>query len=395
MTPALLAPSSARVLPGVARVFSWPLAVAYLAFGLAWRLTLAPFLRVVGNRPGGFDRVSEFGAQGLEYLFWRTDRLPDLHGWPRVEGASPGPWWEAKRRLKQSRIAMLSWIVVAIYLYLGVGGQLGWVAEGYRTADRDAPYFVPQWLSGPHILGTGQLGHDVLAHGLRGITTGLWIGLFAALISCFIGTVLGALAGYFGGWVDVLVVWLFTTLESVPYLLLVLAFAYVLKANPAIKEAYEASFLKQDLHLSLGLFRIALVLGLLTWVGVCRTVRGEFIRQRDRDYVVAAHALGVPTSRVIFRHILPNAFHLVLVSFSLLFVNAIKFEVVLSFLGLGLEEGEASWGLMISNAKLELLREPSVWWQLTTATVLMFGLILCVNLFSDALRDALDPRLKT
>ena len=137
------------------------------------------------------------------------------------------------------------------------------------------------------------------------------------------------------------------------------------------------------------------MLGLLTWVGVCRTVRGEFIRQRDRDYVVAAHALGVPTSRVIFRHILPNAFHLVLVSFSLLFVNAIKFEVVLSFLGLGLEAGEASWGLMISNAKLELLREPSVWWQLTTATVLMFGLILCVNLFSDALRDALDPRLKT
>jgi peptide/nickel transport system permease protein len=136
-------------------------------------------------------------------------------------------------------------------------------------------------------------------------------------------------------------------------------------------------------------------IGVTSWVGICRSVRGEFIRQRDRDYVTAARAVGIPTRRIVFRHVLPNTFHLVLVSFSLLFIGAIKFEVILSFLGLGLEPGEASWGSMISQAKLELLRTPSVWWQLTTATVFMFGLVLCVNLFADALRDALDPRLKT
>jgi peptide/nickel transport system permease protein len=135
-------------------------------------------------------------------------------------------------------------------------------------------------------------------------------------------------------------------------------------------------------------------MGLTSWVGVCRTVRAEFIRQRDRDYVTAARALGLPTSNILFKQILPNVFHLVLVSFSLLLVSAIKFEVILSFLGLGLDPEEASWGSMISQAKLELLREPSVWWQLTTATVFMFGLVLFVTLFAAALRDALDPRLK-
>jgi len=124
-------------------------------------------------------------------------------------------------------------------------------------------------------------------------------------------------------------------------------------------------------------------------------VRGEIIKLRELEYVTAGRSLGLPTSRLLFKHVLPNAFHLVLVSFSLLFISAIKFEVVLSFLGLGLEPEEASWGAMIRQGAQELIRTPSVWWQITAATVAMFGLVLAVNLLADAMRDALDPRLKT
>ncbi len=385
---------SRRILAGASRVASVPLVLVYLAIGLVWRLVAAPFSPASGAR-GGMARWKRFAREGGAYLGWRTDRVPSLAGWALVEGASAGPWWEAKRRLKQSRIALWAWIGIAIYLYVGIAAQFGWIVPDFRGADRDAIYAAPQWFGGPYFLGTDQLGHDVFAYAIRGTTTALWIGTVAALLSCLIGTVLGALGGYFGGWVDILVVWLYTTLESIPYLLLLLAIAYVFKNNEDLRDSYKASFLAEDLHISLGLFVIVVAIGLTSWGGVCRTVRGEFIRQRDRDYVVAAHALGVPTSRIIFRHVLPNVFHLVLVSFSLLFISAVKFEVILSFLGMGLEEGEASWGLMISNAKLELLRDPTGWWQLTGATVFMFGLVLCVNLFSDALRDALDPRLKT
>ncbi len=146
--------------------------------------------------------------------------------------------------------------------------------------------------------------------------------------------------------------------------------------------------------MSLGLFTIVVAVGLTFWVGVCRVVRAEFMKLRDLDYVTAAQSLGIPTPRIIFRHIAPNVFHLVLIQFSLLFMSAIKFEVILSFLGVGMEEGKASWGQMITQAKLELMRADPVWWQIAAATTAMFGLLLCVNLFTDALRDALDPRLR-
>jgi peptide/nickel transport system permease protein len=175
-----------------------------------------------------------------------------------------------------------------------------------------------------------------------------------------------------------------------------LSFGYVFKKNEDFRAFWEGSFLHRGLGFSVGLFTIVLAVGLTYWVGVCRVVRGEFIRLRDREFVLAARALGVPSRRIVWRHVTPNVAHLVLISFSLLFLAAIASEVILSFLGVGLDEGEeASWGQMISQAKLELLRGQPVWWQITSATVAMFGLLLCVNLFTDALRDALDPRLRT
>jgi peptide/nickel transport system permease protein len=256
---------------------------------------------------------------------------------------------------------------------------------------REKPYVAP---SPEHPLGTDLGGRDVLLLTVAATRTAVVIGTIAGVVACGIGLLLGALAGFFGRWVDEIVVWLYTTVESIPYVLLMLSFGFVFRSK-GFSDWYEAGFLNA-MGVSLGLFTIVLAVGLTFWVGVCRLVRGEFIKLRELDYVLAARALGVPPRRIIFRHVTPNVFHLVLISFSLLFMAAIKTEVILSFLGVGLDVGqEVSWGQMITQAKLELLRSDPVWWQITAATVAMFGLLLCVNLFTDALRDALDPRLRT
>ena len=380
-----------RLLPTFARAISWPLAVVSALVG-----SIVRAVGILADPAHGVARLVAYARGWAGYLSFRQDRIPPLTGNPAYLRESPGPWHEARRRLCKSQAALWSWIGIALFVYVAVAAHVGWIAPSYDVAvDKNDVYVPPQWLSGPYFLGTEQLGLDVWKLTLRGTTTALWIGSVSAILSCTIGTVLGALAGYFGRWVDVGIVWIYTTLESIPYLLLLLAISFVLKSNPKFGVWYGETFFAKDLQISLGLFRLIFTLGITSWVGVCRTVRGEMLRHRDRDYVVAARALGIPTRSVIFRHLLPNVFHLVIVSFSLLFVGAIKSEVILSFLGVGLEPGEASWGQMISQARLELLRSPDpVWWQLTGATVFMFFLVLCVNLFSDALRDALDPKLK-
>lgn len=384
----------------VARVVSWPLALLYVAAGSCWQL-LAMLARGLRHGqhperglPEGARRWRQHLEQGVRYLGFASDEVPRWNGTVRRPGESFGPWHEARRRIKRKRVALLAWIGLALYLMVGIAAQAGWIAQGYDQADKEAVYVAPGWFAGPWFFGTDYIGHSVGAMALRGTAVALWIGTFAAVVSCVIGSILGALAGFFGRWVDDLIVWLYTTLESIPEILLVVAAAYVIKTNEGLRDTYNASFLKQSMGLSLGLFSIILVIGLTSWTGVCRQVRGEFIRQRDLDYVTAARALGVPTRRIIFRHVFPNVLHLVLISFSLLFIGAIKYEVVLTFLGVGVEPGEASWGRMIDQAKLELLSEPTKWWQLTAATAMLFGLVLCVNLFVDALRDALDPRLR-
>jgi peptide/nickel transport system permease protein len=381
-----------------ARLLCWPLAAAALLVGLLWRTlgALVAFLRFGRHPerglPAGLASLGAFARGGVAYLGLRTDRLPAFSGARGAEESTPGPWWEAKRRLKKSHVAMASVILFVAYLYVGLGAQAGWVASGWDRQVKGREYVDPGAEGLP--LGTDLYGRDVLALTLRGATTALWIGAFAALISCLIGVVLGALAGYFGGRVDDLIVWMYTTMDSIPYLLLLIAFSFAFKNNPDIRSAYDASFLNASWHISLGLFTIILVVGLTSWVGVCRVVRAEFLKHRDRDYVAAARSMGFSHGRIMFKHILPNVFHLVLISYSLLFVTAIKFEVILSFLGLGMEPGAPSWGAMISNGAQELLRAHPVWWLLTAATVALFGLVLAVNLFADALRDALDPRLR-
>lgn len=278
-------------------------------------------------------------------------------------------WADAFRRLRYEKVAMISLFVIIAYLVLAALCAAGLIFTDYAVVNNDAAYLPP----GPgHWMGTDIFGRDTLARAAHGTITSLIVGFFGAALAVVIGTFFGALAGYFGGVIDELIVWFYTTIDTIPYILLVVAFSFVV--GP-------------------GLSTLCLAIGLTSWIGHCRIVRSEFMKHREREYVQGATALGAGHARRIFLHILPNVFHLVLINFSLGFVTAVKSEVILSYLGLGVRAGTPSWGMMISDAKLELARE--VWWGLAAATLFMFFLVLAFTLFNDALRDALDPKLKS
>ncbi|MHC5036430.1 MAG: ABC transporter permease [Planctomycetota bacterium] len=278
-------------------------------------------------------------------------------------------WADAWRRLKRDRIAMVCFAVIILYLLVGVGIQVaGWTgALDVGAQDLTASHKPP---SAKHPFGTNVFGQSVLLRGLWGVRVALLVGVLSSLIAIPIGVVLGAIAGYFGGKVDEVVVWFYTTFASIPGLLLILAWALVLGK---------------------GMTSVIAAIGFTNWVAMCRLIRGEVLKHRGREYVLAAKALGAGNLRAIFLHILPNVLHLVIINFSLMFVYAVKSEVILSFLGVGVV-GEPSWGVMIDEAKQELFQ--GVWWQLGAATFFMFGIILAFNVFGDALRDALDPKLR-
>jgi peptide/nickel transport system permease protein len=237
-------------------------------------------------------------------------------------------------------------------------------------------------------LGSTSAGKSVFLRVFHGTKVAFIVGTCGAGLSVLIGAPLGLVAGYFGGWVDEVVVYVYSTLASIPYLLLMLALAFVVRQGP-IAATYR-SFVFSD-YFSLGLFNIVLVIGLTSWVTLCRLVRAEVKKVRQLEYIQAARALGIGRFRIMFYHILPNVFHLVIINFSLTFVTAIKSEVILTFLGVGVDK-EPSWGQMIANAKSELMQ--GIWWPLAAAGIMLFLLTLSVNYVGDAVRDALDPKLK-
>ena len=230
------------------------------------------------------------------------------------------------------------------------------------------------------LFGTDFLGRSTLRKTLYGTKTSITVALCASIISLLIGVPLGAMAGYFRGWMDDLVIWLVTTLNTIPYILLVMAFAVVLKGRTLF-----------GIQLR-GMTAVYLAMGLTSWVGIARLIRGEIMKRKESEYVLAARAMGCSSWRIIFMHLLPNVFHIIIINFSLRFVGFIHAEVILSFLGLG-ETDKPSWGAMIDAARAELAR--NVWWEMAAATVAIFILSLALNLFGDALRDCLDPKLRT
>ena len=263
--------------------------------------------------------------------------------------------------------------VIAFYTVLAVWGEVEYRAArardatpAYNVVDEDHRYEPPSLASG-HILGTDNLGRDVFRRLVQGTRIAYHVGVMTSLIALPLGVLLGCLGGYFGRKTDAVVVWLCATVSSVPSLLLILAVAMVVGK---------------------GLAGLYWGIGLTTWVGVCRNIRAEVIKHRDRPYVQAARVLGYSDARILFRHILPNVMHIVLISFSIRFPAAVGTEVFVSFLGIGVQ-GEQSWGVMLNNARLRLWQ--GVWWEMAFVTLAIFGLVLAFNVLADELRDRFDP----
>lgn len=275
-------------------------------------------------------------------------------------------WKDAFFRLAKDRWALVALAIVALYFIVAILSSLGLIASSW-SQEVGASNLAP---SMEHLFGTDIFGRSVLQKVVRGTQVAMSVGVAASIIAIPIGVILGCLAGYFGGWIDDFVTWLYTTFSSVPNIMLLISITLILGK---------------------GIFSVYIALGATSWVTLCRLIRGEVMKHKEREYVQAAGAIGGGHLRKLFRHILPNVSHIIIINTSMQFQIAIKSEVILSYLGLGVQ-GEPSWGTMIDDAKLELVR--GVWWQLAGATVAMFLILLAFNILSDALRDALDPKLK-
>jgi peptide/nickel transport system permease protein len=341
---------------------------------------------------------------------------------------SPGLWTLAWRRLRSDSVAMVSLAIVAAFVLMMILSGTGLVAKDW--ARETGVNYAPPTFVGPDTappadtsaatpstpaaepaapaageaksvdpladvmkdieasksgsaaagdarratlpFGADKWGRDVIAKTIKGSETSIFVGIAAAIVATLIGTVLGAVAGYYGRWIDDALNWFYSIFSSIPYLLLIFAVAAVLQHK--------------------GTLTIVLILGLTGWTSVFRLIRAEYLKHKSREYVQAADAIGASNARRMFKHIFPNVSHVVLVQLSILVVAFIKSEVILSFLGFGVPVDVVSWGSMLNEAQNELLL--GKWWQLVAAGGTMAVLVTAFSLFTDALRDALDPKLR-
>jgi len=310
-----------------------------------------------------------------------------------VAGSRNERWQRAFKRLRHDRIGIAAGIVIALYLFIGALDMiqlpigpgdsgtsiLGWLTRGIPgeksysapLAETTLSVAKPEPLQGRHLFGTDALGKDTLVQTLRACRTALIIGGLTSAIYIPIGALLGIMAGYFRRWVDDIIQYVYSVIASIPEILLLVSILLVLGKS---------------------LTNMSIALGVTGWVGLCRLLRGETMRQSERAYVAAARAIGQSHWKIITRHLLPNVMHLVLINFVLGFSGLVLAEAILSYLGVGAPVGTASWGAMIDSARNELSREPQVWWNIGAATTALFFLVLSLNLFGDALRRAFDPK---
>jgi len=332
--------------------------------------------------------------------------------------SSESVWRAAAKRFRSDRVGMVALVIVALFLLLVIAAAAGLVGKNWQT-ETGVPNAPPTFLgpaapsetlavaapTGPNAdisavdplapryaewaeaakkyqttasvkaetlpFGGDRLGRDVLAKAVKGAQISILVGVAAALLATLIGTVLGALSGFFGGKVGDLLEWVYNVFTAIPGILLIFAFAAVFGR---------------------GIGSVVLILGLAGWTGIYRLIRAEFIKHAVRDYVRSAEAIGAGNVSRMFRHILPNVSHVVLVQLSIHVVGFIKSEVILSYLGLGVGVDQVSWGTMLAEAQSELIL--GYWWQLAAATILMAVFVTAFSLMTDALRDALDPKLR-
>ncbi len=304
-------------------------------------------------------------------------------------------WRDAFRRLRTNPAAKAAAAIVAVYACIGIADSIGWfdpqtqerrtLVDAVFERPKERTYSAPlagittgepksQPLRGKHILGTDSIGADVLYRTLKGVRTAFLIAGTTTVLVIPVALALGMTGGYYGRWRDDLIAYAYTVLASIPGILLQVALVLVLGK---------------------GVFQICIALGVTRWVGLCRLVRGETIKHRDREYVRAAKALGVADTHILFRHILPNLLPVVIISSTLGFSGLILSEAILSYLGVGVPDNIGSWGNMIDGARDELARDPVIWWNLAAASGAITGLALALNLLGDSLRDAVDPRLRS
>ena len=240
-----------------------------------------------------------------------------------------------------------------------------------------------------HVLGTDKVGEDVFYQAVKSIRTGLVLGTLTTLIMLPMAIIFGILAGFFRGWIDDVIQYLYTTLNSIPSVLLIAASILMVQVYMA---NHQQDFTSVIVRADMRLLFLCLILGLTNWTGLCRLLRAETLKLREMEYVQAARALGVKQSMILLRHILPNVMHIILISVVLDFSSLVLAEAVLSYINIGVDPSTYSWGNMINGARLEMAREPIVWWSLSAAFIFMFALVLAANLFSDTVQDAFDPR---
>lgn len=312
-----------------------------------------------------------------------------------IEDEGRSLWSDAWRRIFRDRtaIACLSVIVLYTLVAIGVavydtGAEYGWWKPFSQMTDYSKPDRSPAdfWNSDlpnrswTDLLGTDWQGKSILLKSVFGTKVSMTVGFMANIIAIPLGMLLGAIAGYYGRFLDDIIVFVYSTLASIPGIILLIALKFAFKG---------VTILGLDLS---GIHGIYIALGITSWIGTCRLIRAETLKIRELDYVTAARAIGRPGFIILLRHVLPNVFHLCIINFSLGFVGAVSAEVILSYLGLGVSVGTPSWGVMIDGARMDLYA--GRWWQLTSAVGAIFFLVLALNIFGDRLRDALDPRLK-
>ena len=240
-----------------------------------------------------------------------------------------------------------------------------------------------------HLLGTDKVGQDVFFHAIKSIRTGLVIGLITTLVTLPFALILGLSAGYFGGKADDLIQYIYITISSIPGVLLIAASILSMQvfiSNHA--DMFSSLMARADARL----VALCLILGLTGWTGLCRVLRAETLKLREMDYIQAAKALGSSTRVILQRHVLPNVMHLIIIAVVLDFSSLVLAEAVLSYIGVGVSPLTISWGNMINGARLELAREPVVWWPMLAAFIFMFLFVISINLLADKVRDVFDPR---
>lgn len=323
----------------------------------------------------GRERAADVGGRvALAFVaaLLATALLLAVLGWGRLKSGAAASWRAGCIGVLRGQ-GVLAWravlATVAVLLLLLACGVL--LAPSY------------------HVFGTDKVGQDVLYLALKSVRTALVIGTLTTLVLMPFAVALGIAAGYLGGWVDDVVQYVYTVLNAIPGVLLVAAAVLMMQGLiDTHPHWFETAAQRSDARL----LALCFILGITSWTGLARLLRGETLKLRELDYVQAARAFGVGTPAILRRHVLPNVMHIVLIALVMDFSGLVLAEAVLSYVGIGVDPSTISFGTMINMARAELAREPMVWWSLAAAFAFMFVLVLAANLFADVVRDAFDPR---